>query len=248
MGAVYGILGDAGREELDAMAARLAHRGPAGASWSPASGVYLGMRGGNAEVEALADGPLVFDGAIDNRRQLAERVGRPRGSTPAPSDDGLLLLELLHLLGPDALQLVAGQMALALWQTPRRTLMLGRDRVGYAPLYFTIDRVGRFVFASEYKALLALDTVTPARTATQSRCIQSTKWVKPGATCLEGVYPVAPGTWLEVDAERMHTGGTGTSRFGSSTRTTSVTRRRCARPSWRRCAGRPSPTTASGSR
>jgi asparagine synthase (glutamine-hydrolysing) len=205
MGAVYGILGDAGREELDAMGERLAHRGPAGAHWSPAPGVYLGMRGSAAAVQALADGPLVFDGALDNRRQLSERLGRPRASVPSPSDDGPLLLELLHLLGPDGLDLVAGQAAVALWQAPRRALVLGRDRVGYAPLHFTIDRAGRFAFASEYKALLALGTVDARPNRDAMQVLQSTKWVKPGATCLADVYPVAPGTWLEVDAERMHT-------------------------------------------
>lgn len=187
------------------MGARLSHRGAAGAHWSPAPGVYLGMRGGTAEVEALADGPFVFDGTVDNRRQLAERLGRPPGSTPSPSDDGPLLLELLHSLGPDGLQLVAGQMAVGLWDARRRTLILGRDRLGYGPLHFTIDRPGRFVFASEYKALLALDTVDARPNRDAMQVLQSTKWVKPGATCLANVYPVAPGTWLEVDAERMHT-------------------------------------------
>jgi asparagine synthase (glutamine-hydrolysing) len=205
MGAVYGILGDASRDELEAMGARLAHRGSAGAHWSPAPGVHLGMRGTSGPVQSLADGPLVFDGALDNRRQLAERLGRPRSSTLSPADDGLLLLELLHLLGPDGLDLVAGQVAVALWQAPRRTLVLGRDRVGYAPLHFTVDAAGRFVFASEYKALLALGTVAARPNRDAMQVLQSTKWVKPGATCLADVYPVAPGTWLEVDTERMHT-------------------------------------------
>ncbi len=205
MGAVYGILGDASRDELDAIGLRLAHRGAVGAHWSPARGVHLGMRGGTADVHALTDGVLVFDGAVDNRRQLAARVGRHRASTPRPSDDGLLLLELLHLVGADGFELVAGQMAVALWQAPRRTLILGRDRLGYAPLHFTIDRAGRFIFASEYKALLALDTVDARPNRDAIQVLQSTKWVKPGATCLADVYPVAPGTWLEVDAERMHT-------------------------------------------
>ena len=58
MGAVYGILGDAGREELEAMGERLSHRGAAGAHWSPARGVHLGMRGASGAVQALTDGPL----------------------------------------------------------------------------------------------------------------------------------------------------------------------------------------------
>ncbi len=205
MGAVYGILGDADRDELSAMDARLSHRGPAGAAWSPARGVYLGMRGSATAVQLLADGPIVFDGAVDNRRQIATRLGCPPASASSPAEDGPLLLELMHLSGPDGLELVAGQMAVAMWDAARRTLVLGRDRLGYAPLHFTIDRAGRFVFASEYKALLALATVAARPNRDAIQVIQSTKWVKPGATCLADIYPVAPGTWLEVDAERMHT-------------------------------------------
>src|SRR3954447_12701557 len=105
MGAVYGILGDADREELSAMGARLAHRGPAGAFWSPARDVHLGMRGSAAEVQLLADSAIVFDGAVDNRRQLADRRGRPPASRPTPAEDGLLLLDLMHLFGSDGLEL-----------------------------------------------------------------------------------------------------------------------------------------------
>jgi asparagine synthase (glutamine-hydrolysing) len=205
VGAIYGILGDADPAELADMAARLSHRGPANASWSPARGVHLGMLGGPAEIELLRDGVLVFDGAVDNRRRLAERLGRRDRAVPGPGFDGLLLLELIHREGVDALAQVAGQMAVALWDGPRRTLVLGRDRVGYAPLHFAIDRAGRFLFASEYKALLALATVPARPNRDALQVLQSTKWVKPGATCLADVYPVAPGTWLEVDARRMHT-------------------------------------------
>src|SRR4051794_37122639 len=107
MGAVYGILGDAGREELDTIGERLSHRGVAGAHWSPVRGVHLGLRGDAAAVQALTAGVIVFDGALDNRRQLGERLGRQPRSTPRPSDDGLLLLEIMHLFGSDGLDLVA---------------------------------------------------------------------------------------------------------------------------------------------
>jgi asparagine synthase (glutamine-hydrolysing) len=204
MGAVYGMLGEGGLAEVRAMGERLSHRGPHAQAWSIAPRVHLGVRGSSQTIVAQAEGVLVFDGAIDNRAALARRLKRPRADDLAPADDAALLLELLCSLGGDGLAHVAGQFALAFWHAPTRRLTLARDRIGYAPLYFTIDR-HRFVFASEYKALLAIDSVParPNRDALQT--IQSTKWVQPGATCLEDVYPVAPGTWLEVDSERMHT-------------------------------------------
>ncbi|HEU4474677.1 MAG TPA: hypothetical protein VFR72_07555, partial [Gemmatimonadales bacterium] len=142
------------------MSGRLTHRGPASADWSPAPNLRLGVRGSPGAVSAQREGLLAFDGAIDNRDALARRLGH-RGERGDPTGDGPLAAELWTTLGEDGLALIAGQFALALWDAAGRRLVLARDRVGYAPLYFALAGE-RFLFASEYKALLALDVV-PAR-------------------------------------------------------------------------------------
>lgn len=200
MGAVYGILGEAGSEELQAMSARLDHRGAEWAQWSPASGLWLGARGSRAAVQGQRDGSIVFDGAIDNRHELAHRLGH-RSDRSEPAGDAALAAEVWAVLGEEGLARIAGQFAFALWDAAGRRLVLARDRVGYAPLYFAVAG-DRLIFASEYKALLALDVVParPNRAALQS--IQNTKWVRPGVTCLEGIHPVAPGAFIEVQDGR----------------------------------------------
>jgi asparagine synthase (glutamine-hydrolysing) len=200
LGAVYGILGGAEAGELQAMSARLAHRGADSAEWSPASGLWLGVRGSRASLDGQREGPLVFDGAIDNREELARRL-RQRPDRSEPAGDGALAGELWAALGEDGLAQIAGQFALALWDASGRRLILARDRVGYAPLYFAMAGE-RLVFASEYKALLALDAIParPNRAALQT--IHHTKWVRPGVTCLEGIHPVAPGAWIEIQGDR----------------------------------------------
>jgi asparagine synthase (glutamine-hydrolysing) len=204
MGAVFGIVGDANSAELEAVGRRLAHRGNTTAHWSPAPTIHLGTSGSPAAVEAVRDGVIVFDGAIDNHTELIRLLKRQPEEQRSQTSDALLVLELYSALGDEGFQEIAGQFAFALWDGPGRRLLLARDRIGYAPLYFTTDR-GRFVFASEYKALLAIDgvPVRPNRDAIQA--IHSTKWVQPGATCLEAVYPVAPGTWLSVERTRIQT-------------------------------------------
>jgi len=199
VGAVYGILGGAGSSELQAMSARLAHRGAESAEWSPVSELSLGVRGPRAMVDAQRGGTIGFDGAIDNREELAGRLGhRPGGAEP--SGDAALAAELWARFGEEGLAQIAGQFALALWDAPGRRLILTRDRVGYAPLYFAMAGE-RLVFASEYKALLALDAIParPNRAALQT--IHNTKWVRPGVTCLDGIHPVAPGAWIEVQGD-----------------------------------------------
>ena len=204
MGAVYGVVGDADASELSLLGARLGHRGPAAAGWSPASGVHLGIRGPAGMLERLKGGPLVFDGAIDNRNELAALLKYRPGARLTPEDDPGLLLDLLARLGTDGLQHIAGQFAFAYWDGKRRELVLARDRIGYAPLYFTVAR-DRLIFASEYKALLAIADVPARPNRDAIQIIHSTKWMRPGATCLEGVFPVAPGTWMAVEPNRIST-------------------------------------------
>jgi asparagine synthase (glutamine-hydrolysing) len=202
MGAVYGIVGDADTAELMRLSDRLVHRGHAAAHWSPSPTVHLGMRGTPEAIQRVAGSNIVFDGAIDNRAELSALLRRGAKAPLLADDDSLLVLELFSSLGTDAFQQIAGQFAGALWDG--RRLLLVRDRIGYAPLYFTLAG-DRFIFASEYKALLGLDEVPARPNRDAIQVIQSTKWVLPGATCLEGVYPVAPGTWMAVERSGIHT-------------------------------------------
>src|SRR3954463_14461156 len=195
-------LGDADPSELNRLGERLTHRGVAVSQWSPGPAVHLGMRGTPAGTRRLDGGPIAFDGAIDNRADLHALLQHPATAALDPDDDALLVLELVSRFGTEAFQHIAGQFACAVWDRGR--LLLVRDRIGYAPLYFTLV-ADRLIFASEYKALLGLDSVPARPNRNAIQVIQSTKWVLPGATCLEGVYPVAPGTWVAVEPGGIHT-------------------------------------------
>jgi asparagine synthase (glutamine-hydrolysing) len=199
MGALYGILGDAGSEEIRAIGERLVHRGHRVCEWSVGPLLRFGMRSSAGALERLTGGAVTYDGVIDNRDELAEE--HRRGFSPV--DDAVTVLELFHRHGSEAFARIAGQFAVAISASNGR-LILARDRIGYAPLYFTLDN-GRFLFASEYKALLAIPSVPARPNRDAIQVIQSTKWVMPGATCLAGIHPVAPGTWVEVDVDRIHT-------------------------------------------
>src|SRR5215210_1740138 len=131
MGALYGILGEADAEELRAIGERLVHRGLNVSEWKANASLRMGFRRSNSSTERLAEGPITFDGSVDNRQALADARSRAAAS---PVDDALLILDQFHQRGEEAFSRIAGIFAVAIARADGR-LVLARDRIGYAPLY-----------------------------------------------------------------------------------------------------------------
>jgi len=207
MGAIFGILGDGTLDELHQMAARLQHRGDATTVWTAAPRVHLGKvwAATRGETAAPQDLPLVFDGIIDNGPTITAILGAS-AEAKEPLGAERLVLELCRHLGMEGLAQLSGQFGLALWQSAQQRLWLARDTLGLRPLYIAQGR-GRWLFATEYKALLALEDVPaePDREAIQY--LQYTKYVPANACCLVHVRPVPPGGWVAL--------GFGSSKRGS---------------------------------
>jgi asparagine synthase (glutamine-hydrolysing) len=148
---------------LAAMVDRLVHRGPDDQGTYRDSHAALGFRrlaivdlpGGHQPL-ANEDGTVhvVFNGEIYNFPTLRHRL-EARGHTLRSTGDTEVLVHLYEDEGPAMFGLLRGMFALAVWDAPRRTLLLGRDRLGQKPLVYRVD-AGRIVFASELKSLLAL--------------------------------------------------------------------------------------------
>src|SRR6266576_18870 len=102
---------------------------------------------------------LVFNGEIYNHAELREGLER-RGHVYASRTDSETILHLYEERGLDFVHDIEGDYAIALWDADREQLVLARDRAGVKPLYF-YQRDGRFMFASEIKAILEHPSVTP---------------------------------------------------------------------------------------
>ena len=147
------------RCDLTAMGSRLAHRGGDGAaSWSEGPiGLICQLRRVTPESARerqpaidTCNNVLIFDGRLDNRRELIERVDE---RLPPDCSDATLVLAAWRTWGAQSLAQLKGDFALALFDPRRRTLRLARDPVGTRPLYYWAD-ANRFVFASEVKGVL----------------------------------------------------------------------------------------------
>ena len=102
---------------------------------------------------------LVFNGEIYNHAHLREGLEQ-RGHAFASRTDSETILHLYEERGLDFVHDIEGDYAIALWDAGREQLILARDRIGVKPLYF-YQRDGRFIFASEIKAILEHPAVTP---------------------------------------------------------------------------------------
>lgn len=102
---------------------------------------------------------LVFNGEIYNHARLREGLEQ-RGHAYASHTDSETILHLYEERGLDFVNDIEGDFGIALWDAQREQLVLARDRIGVKPLYF-YHGDGRFLFASEIKALLRHPSVTP---------------------------------------------------------------------------------------
>ena len=98
---------------------------------------------------------LVYNGELYNYRELREGLCK-RGHQFTTNSDTEVLLHAYLEYGETFLATLQGMFAFAIWDKRTRTLLLARDRVGIKPLYYSVTG-GTLRFASEVKALLALD-------------------------------------------------------------------------------------------
>ncbi|HET7038000.1 MAG TPA: asparagine synthase (glutamine-hydrolyzing) [Thermomicrobiaceae bacterium] len=141
---------------------------------------------------------VIVNGEVFNYVELGEEL-RARGHRFQTASDSEVILHLYEECGPALLEQLNGQYAFALWDAPRGRLLLGRDRLGVRPLFYTVVD-GTLLFASEIKALLA-DHRVPRRVDVQALDQLFTFWsMLPGRTMFEGIREVPAGHYLVVDA------------------------------------------------
>lgn len=163
---IAGILDNPGVQVagMRRMLAALAHRGPDGEGVEQDAGAVFGHRrlsiidlegGRQPLVNASGTLWLVCNGEIYNYREIRADMEQ-RGYRFLTGSDCEVILALYEHYGDALLERLRGMFAFALWDRPRRRLLAARDHLGQKPFYYCAD--GRsFAFASEIKALLALD-------------------------------------------------------------------------------------------
>ncbi len=193
---------------LRCMTDAIVHRGPDERGTHIEPGVALGMRrlsiidvAGSHQPIANEDRSVlaVFNGEIYNYRELRQQL-IARGHRLRTEGDGEVIVHLYEEHGLDFARHLDGIFAFALWDGPRRRLVLVRDQFGVKPLYYSLGPEG-LAFASEVKALIVGGLVEPALDPLAAELFLAFGFVPGPRSLFAGVEKLMPASMVVWEGE-----------------------------------------------
>ena len=194
---------------LQRMTDAIAHRGPdADGCWTSA-GVGLGNRrlaiidlsDAGRQPMTNEDGTIVltYNGEIYNFAELRAEL-EAAGHVFRSHTDTEVVVHAYEEWGLEALPRFNGMFGFALWDEPRRRLVVARDRFGIKPVYYT--RAGSaFLFGSEIKSFLEHPAFRVSVSKQHLLEYFTFQNVFSDGTLFEGVSLLPPGSALVVQAD-----------------------------------------------
>jgi asparagine synthase (glutamine-hydrolysing) len=189
---------------LDAMLARIVHRGPDGhgkvhipgqALFGHCRLAIIDPEHGAQPMHSKDDRySLVFNGEIYNYIELADQL-KKAGVSITTSSDTEVLFKLLINKGTDALLDLNGMFAFVFHDRQENTWIAARDHIGIKPLYYS-EANDELIFASEIKAILAHPDILPIRDEHSLQQYLSFQFCLDDRTLFEGIRKVRPGYYL----------------------------------------------------
>jgi asparagine synthase (glutamine-hydrolysing) len=199
-----GIAGAYGPADIRRMTTMLTHRGPDDEGFYASGPVQFGARrlaiidlNTGHQPLSTADGShwVTYNGELFNYLEVRKDL-EALGFQFKTSSDTEVVVTAYKAWGPKCLDRFIGMFAFAIWDG--REIFIARDRLGEKPLYYWAGG-GRFLFASEIKALLV--EVTP-EAALDDRFPVLEAVLEPD-TLFKGIYALEPGCHLVFDGQAV---------------------------------------------
>jgi len=196
------------RGAVDRMAQAIFHRGPDEVGDLDRPGLHLVNR--RLSIVGLADGrqPIsneegtvwtVFNGELFDYPERRKDL-EAKGHVFRTHTDTELIPHLWEEYREGMWDYLKGQFAICVWDSRTNEFMLGRDRAGICPLFYTVQKIDGtdwLLFGSEMKALFASGFV-PAKADPVGLNHIFTFFAMPGpATVFEGISQVPPGCYVK---------------------------------------------------
>ncbi|MFH2138091.1 MAG: asparagine synthase (glutamine-hydrolyzing) [Candidatus Omnitrophota bacterium] len=153
-------------EVLKKMRETMIHRGPDGAGIWISSDKRIGFAHRRLSIIDLSDAAtqpmcnedrsvwIVFNGEIYNHAELRQELLQKGHKFKTDHSDTEVIIHAYEQWGKACVLRFRGMFAFVIWDEKSRSLWFCRDYIGIKPLYYTFFQ-GKFIFASEIKAILA---------------------------------------------------------------------------------------------
>lgn len=203
---IAGIVAPDAASSIERMTRVLAHRGPDGEGYFHDQGIALGHRRlsiidleGGAQPIANEDESvhLICNGEIYNSPVLREQLIE-KGHSFRTKTDVEVILHLYEEHGRDCVKFLRGMFAFAIWDKPRRRLLLARDHMGQKPLFFW-NEGSEVLFASEIKGILASDRVTRNVDLAGLWHYVSLRYLPDQCTLFKGIHKLSAATTAQFE-------------------------------------------------
>ena len=141
---------------------------------------------------------LIFNGELYNYLPLhAELVAR--GHRFVTKSDTEVIVHAYEEYGDRCVEFFNGMFAFALWDAPRRRLLIARDHLGIKPLYYW-EGNGELVFGSELKAVVAHPAVPRVVDPVALDHFLTIEYIPAPRTIFQGIHKLPPGHRLIFEA------------------------------------------------
>ena len=146
---------------------------------------------------------IVYNGEVYNHAALRLEL-ESLGHRYRTRSDTETIVHAYEQWGDHCVSRFRGMFAFAVWDGPKRRLLLARDRLGIKPLYWA-RRGDMLLFGSEIKAILASGLVAAEANTASIPELLSTRYISGAETMFRGVQKVLPGQLLIFERGRTRT-------------------------------------------
>jgi asparagine synthase (glutamine-hydrolysing) len=144
---------------------------------------------------------IVFNGEIYNFASLRSQLER-LGHRFSTHSDTEVILHAYEEFGAECVLHLNGIFAFAIWDQPRRSLFIARDRLGVKPLFYAVTD-DSLIFASELKVMLAHPRVARHVDLVSLNDYLTFEYVPTPRSIIKGVKKLPPGHTLTVQGGRI---------------------------------------------
>jgi asparagine synthase (glutamine-hydrolysing) len=142
---------------------------------------------------------VVCNGEIYNYKELRSELVM-KGHSFRSASDIEVIVHLYEEYGEDFISKLRGMFGIAVWDSNEKKLLLGRDRIGIKPLYYSC-KSDQIIFSSEIKSIAAYPGFEKKVSAQALSDLLCLKYVPTPHTLFDGIKALRPGYLLVCGAD-----------------------------------------------